>query len=252
MADCKEHIEKHIRFFYSTFSSLTSFREKLVKDNEYTILGLKNKLLKIDFCLGKPLLELQDDTYNYVSDLCKSYNRRNKIDELDMMDMLDALFFLIATKYRLSDKNTSIIHWLQKASAFNLNHLPEDSLTPYAMTYFRIMLDIINKATCPAIVTTDIKFSTDREFYALEEKNYQTLYVIIEDDLINANRMHSLYQRSNNSSLIPPIGYEDFSTLWYTLGKITIWQQLGIEIKNESLDGIFMKIFKKDKMFFDY
>lgn len=252
MADNKEYIEKHIRFFYSTFSSLTSFRENLIKDNEYTNFRLKQKLLKIDFCLGKPLLELQDDTYNYVYSLCKSYNRRKKLDELDMMDMLDALFFLIATKYRLSHKDTSIIYWLQKASGFNLHNLHEDSLILYTVTYFRLLLDIINKIACPTIVATNIKFSTDKEFYALKEKNYPILYAIIEDDLTNANRMSNLYQRSCNPSLIPPIGYEDFSTLWYTLGKITVWQQMGIEIKKEWLNGIFMKIFKKDRMFFDY
>lgn len=251
MADNKEHIEKHIRFFYSTFSSLTSFREKLVKDNEYANLKLKQKLLKIDFCLGKPLLELQDDTYNYVSSLCKSYNRRKKLDELDMIDMLDALFFLIATKYRLSPKDTSIIHWLQKSSGFNLHNLHEDSLILYTVAYFRLLLDVINKTASPTIVTSNIKFSINREFYALNEKIYPTLYAIIKDDLTNANRMYSLYQRSHNS-LILSIGYEDFSTLWYTLGKITMWQQMGIEIKKEWLDSIFMEIFKKDSMFFNY
>lgn len=251
MAENREHTEKHIRFFHSTFSLLTSFREKLVKDSKHTTLVSKQELLMIDFCLGKPLLELQCDTYNYVSDLCKSYNRRKKINELDMVDMLDVLFFLTSTKYRFSDNDTSIIYWLQKASAFNLDNLPEDSLTLYAVAYFRIMLDVINKATYPTIVATDIKFSTDKEFYALKEKNYPILHAIIEQDLTNSNRMQSFYQHSSKTQTMP-VGYQDFSTLWSVLGKITLWQQIGIEMKSKCLDDIFMKIFNKNRLFFDF
>ena len=83
MTGNKEHIEKHIRFFYSSSSILASFKEEIVKDKETTVLETKWKLLEIDFCLGKSLVELQKGTYNYVSDLCKSYNRRKRLNELD-------------------------------------------------------------------------------------------------------------------------------------------------------------------------
>lgn len=55
MIDNKEHI----RFFYSSFSVLASFKEGIVKDKENTALETKRKLLEIDFCLGKSLVALQ-------------------------------------------------------------------------------------------------------------------------------------------------------------------------------------------------
>lgn len=251
MTGNKEHIEKHIRFFYSSSSILASFKEEIVKDKETTVLETKWKLLEIDFCLGKSLVELQKDTYNYVSDLCKSYNRRKRLNELNMMKMLTAFFFLFATKHTLNNSNTSVVRWLQKASDFNLDNLLECDLILYAVTYFRIMLDICNKTTYPAIITTDVRFVADREFYALKDKNYSILYEIIEQDLTNANRMQSVYQRSSEP-LIKPVGYQDFSALWYVLGKISLWRQIGIEVRSECLDDIFIRIFNKKRMFFDY
>lgn len=251
MTGNKEYIEKHIRFFYSSSSILASFKEEIVKDKETTVLETKWKLLEIDFCLGKSLVKLQKDTYNYVSDLCKSYNRRKRLNELDMMKMLTAFFFLFATKHTLNNSNTSVVRWLQKASDFNLDNLLECDLILYAVTYFRIMLDICNKTTYPAIITTDVRFVADREFYALKDKNYSILYEIIEQDLTNANRMQSVYQRSSEP-LIKPVGYQDFSALWYVLGKNSLWRQIGIEVRSECLDDIFIRIFNKKRMFFDY
>lgn len=168
-----------------------------------------------------------------------------------MMKMLTAFFFLFATKHTLNNSNTSVVRWLQKASDFNLDNLLECDLILYAVTYFRIMLDICNKTTYPAIITTDVRFVADREFYALKDKNYSILYEIIEQDLTNANRMQSVYQRSSEP-LIKPVGYQDFSALWYVLGKISLWRQIGIEVRSECLDDIFIRIFNKKRMFFDY
>lgn len=242
--------KEHIRFFYSSSSALTSFKERIVKDKEYTILGTKRELLEIDFCLGKPLVTLQKDTYNYVSALCRSYNRRRRLNELDMMDILKAFFFLLATKRTLSTNNASIIHWLQKASHWNVDNLSECNLTLFAVTYFRLMLDICHSTTTSAITIPDVRFATDREFYALRDKNYPILYEIIEQDLTNANRMKSAYQRCGEHYKYQPIGYQDFSIIWYTLGKISLWQQLGIELKSECLDDIFIRTFNKKRMFF--
>ena len=243
--------KEHIRFFYSSFSILTSFKERIVKDKAYTILETKRKLLEIDFCLSKPLVALQKDTYSYVYALCKSYNRRRRLNGLDMMNILKAFFFLLATKQTSSNNNVSITRWLRKASNWNVDNLLDGDLTLYAVTYFRLILKMCNSTTIPAITTLNFRFAADREFYALKDKNYSILYEIIEQDLTNANRMQSAYQLSCGS-FTKPMGYEDFTIIWYTLGKIFLWQQLGMELKSECLDDIFIRIFNKKRMFFDY
>lgn len=247
MIDNKEHI----RFFYSSFSVLASFKEGIVKDKENTALETKRKLLEIDFCLGKSLVALQKDTHNYVSALCKSYNRRQKLNGLDMMNILTAFFFLFGTKQTLANNNVSIVRWLQKASDWNVDNQSECNLTLFAVTYFRLILDIFSKTTSPAIISSNIRFAADREFYALKDKKYSILYEVIEQDLTNANRMQSIYQRSREP-FTKPVGYQDFSILWYVLGKISLWQQIGIEMRSECLDDIFIRIFNKKRMFFDY
>ena len=248
MTDNKEHI----RFFYSSSYILTSFKERIVNDKAYTILETKRKLLEIDFCLGKPLVALQKDTYNYVSALCKNYNHRRRLNGLDMINVLKAFFFLFATKQTLANNNVSITRWLQKASYWNVDNLLKCDLTLYAVTYFRLIVKMCNITTIPAITTLNVRFEADREFYALKDTNYSILYEIIEQDLTNANRMENAYQRNGEPFAYQPIGYQDFSAIWYTLGKISLWQQLGIELKSECLDDIFIRIFNKKRMFFDY
>ena len=169
-----------------------------------------------------------------------------------MINVLKAFFFLFATKQTLANNNVSITRWLQKASHWNVDNLLECDLTLFAITYFHLIFNMCNRTIIPAIVPPKVEFAADREFAALKDKNYSILYEIIEQDLTNANRMENAYQRNGEPFAYQPIGCQDFSAIWYTLGKISLWQQLGIELKSECLDDIFIRIFNKKRMFFDY
>lgn len=66
--------------------------------------------------------------------------------------------------------------------------------------------------------------------------------------LVNINRMKSLYLNDNQTP--KTIGYQDFSNMYATIGKIRFWKMLGLDINDDIINEKFVDEFNKSFSFF--
>lgn len=241
---------KNIRFFYSNKEALMSFQNEIEDDNN--IEKLKRKI-QTNFCLGYSFQDLKAISIEYFS---LNVNRviENKGDEtFEYCDLLDSIFYLYITNFNFEENviktNFELLKKhinLDKKSKIKI----EQELLNYSKTYVLLIIEktLFGKIDNDLINKNSELLGFD-EFNSLFTKNNDPLYEVIKMDLASINRMKNLYKKN-----IPekPIGFQDFSNMFATLGKIEFWKKLDIKIDEIIIDELFINEFGKKSSYFTF
>lgn len=239
----------HIRFFYSTKALLISLKGEFDEESSNDLYNKKN-ILQLNFCLDHPLESLKDESLDYFIQSCYKYEKAKEFSSLDYFDLLDSLFFLVASNYNFKTKNKILFDSLN----ILINKIKiddEDELKNYSKVYLLILAEyLLNNNFNKNIIlgNKNILENLYDQFKGIIDADYQMLYDVVTMDLVNINRMKSLYLNDNQTP--KTIGYQDFSNMYATIGKIRFWKMLGLDINDNIINEKFIDEFNKSFSFF--
>jgi hypothetical protein len=239
----------HIRFFYSTKGLLNSLKSEFYEGTSKGLYEKKN-ILQLSFCLDHPLESLKDKSLDYFIQSCHKYEKAKEFSPLDYFDLLDALFFLVASNYNFKTENKILFASLNLL----INKIKiddDDELKNYSKVYLLILADyLLNNNFNKNIIlgNKNILENLFDQFKGIIDADYQMLYDVVTMDLVNINRMKSLYLNDNQKT--KTIGYQDFSNMYATIGKIRFWKMLGLDINDDIINQKFVDEFNKSFSFF--
>jgi hypothetical protein len=239
----------HIRFFYSTKGLLNSLKNEFYEGTSKGLYEKKN-ILQLSFCLDHPLESLKDKSLDYFIQSCHKYEKAKEFSPLDYFDLLDALFFLVASNYNFKTENKILFASLNLL----INKIKiddDDELKNYSKVYLLILADyLLNNNFNKNIIlgNKNILENLFDQFKGIIDADYQMLYDVVTMDLVNINRMKSLYLNDNQKT--KTIGYQDFSNMYATIGKIRFWKMLGLDINDDIINQKFVDEFNKSFSFF--
>lgn len=237
----------HIRFFYSDKQALELLKDKFLNDSEKDIYNTRN-IIQLNFCLDYPLELLKNDAYDYFIQFCNEHTK--EFSAVEYNDLLHSLLFLIASNYNLKDKNNKIQTILKLLN--NNIIIDDDELKNYAKVYIKIIINyfISNDLDRNYIKNNKNLFENlFDEFLGLIDKDYSILYDIISMELVNINRMKRQYFKIDK---LKTIGYQNFSDMYATIGKIKFWEMIGIKLDYSIINDRFESELGKDFKYFNF
>ncbi|MDR1452219.1 MAG: hypothetical protein LBI57_07840, partial [Helicobacteraceae bacterium] len=208
--------------------------------------------LQLNFCLNIPLIDLKNDSLNYLKDYCKLFEIKKSFSSIEYFNLIDSFFYLIATGYTYDNINEQCafcLEYLNKKVRIGKNEFKNSSKI-YLLLLYQYFLK-------KELIDISIIYKNKKclgEFYngfeGIADKNYLTLYNVIATELINANRMKRIYLNAKNKP--KGIGYQNFSSIFSTLGKIEFWRRIGIELDMDIVNKKFVIEFEKEFSYFKF
>ncbi|MFB9079340.1 hypothetical protein ACFFLS_05615 [Flavobacterium procerum] len=241
---------ENVRFFYSNKEVLTSFRNEVIERDDVEKL---KKNIQINFCLDYSFKSLKTISLEYFN-LCVGRVVKSKREEtFDYCDLLDSIFYLFVTDCDLKKNEVRNVFELLKAH-ITLNQQSkieiEEELLNHSKTYISIIIQhILNEKIDNQIINKNHELLGFDEFSALFNGNHEMLYDSVEMDLRSINRMRNLYKEKSPAK---PIGFQDFSNMFATLGKIEFWKRLNINLDQNRINQLFVNEFGKNLNYFSF
>ncbi|BDR57645.1 hypothetical protein [Xylocopilactobacillus apicola] len=241
----------HIRFFYSNKGLLNSLKKEFNNESNKDLNAKKN-ILQLDFCLDYPLESLKEESLDYFIQSCNKCENAKEFSSLEYFDLLDSIFFLVASNFNFETESTMLFDSLNALrNTIKIND--DDELKNYSKIYLLILVDYLLNKNFDKNIILDNKNVLENlfdQFKGLIDADCKKLYDVVAVDLTNINRMKSLYLDDDKSSKTN--GYQDFSNMYATIGKITFWKMLGLGIDDEIINEKFMDEFNKSFSFFNF
>ncbi len=244
----------HIRFFYSNEQDLLSAKNKfLVKDSQYRNIDDVRNILHLNFCMGFPLHDLAGCSLEYIKMWCLRFKRNKNVSSVDYFDLLDSFFYLMATGHQIkaSDK------WLVSFSRCFSEKVFLDGEDDFENRSKVYLLLIQNYTLQQGIDLPKLIYENEnrlgsyyKEFVGLINKDSSELYTLLSAELRSCNRMKQYYERNKNAEFC--VGYQDFSSILSVLGRLRLWEAMGLKLDDIIVNEIFNKEFDKDISFFDF
>lgn len=245
-------MDNNIRFFYSSKEELIALKAKKNAELDNNCLDVDLSIIQLEFCMGTPLHSMQNHVYNYTNRILNKYIRESKPD-LDLFNVLDSVFYLIATGYPIQLDNAILDLIKEVVNLYRIKD--DDDFTSYSLAYLFIISHLneeLNIANYTRYCLNNIiKNKSDyfEEFDALKYKKIDFLYLLVEQELQNVNRMKNYYLRFDvikNRT----VGYQDFTSILSLVGKLCLWTKIGVLLEYNSLNRIFVHVLEHDICFF--
>ncbi|WP_281323355.1 hypothetical protein [Flavobacterium aestivum] len=241
---------ENIRFFYSNREALISFQNE-IKGSD-TIEKLK-KEIQLKFCLDYSFQNLKTISLEYFSLYVDKIIKNKEEETFEYCDLLDSIFYLFITNCNFKENDIKDKFELLRAH-INFDKQSkieiEDELLNYSKTYISLIIQkvLFGEINDPIINENSELLGYD-EFNAPPTKHDAMLYEVIKMDLASINRMKNLYKKN---PLTEPVGFQDFSNMFSTLGKIEFWKKLDTNLDKNIIDQLFINEFGKSLNYFSF
>ena len=247
MVENSSVLQTHIRFFYSQKASLEALKQHITEENIYRKMYQQ---LKIDFCLDKPLISLQEQSLAYFRALSERYVLKKKRSVLDNYDLLDSIFYLFASGYDMEKEKT--IQTFLKDLQGTMKFQTKDTLESYTKVYLALIAHyLLARQLDTTYIQKNIAILGDMypefEFFLHMDESLACNRLAM--NLSSIHRMKRIYHQPSQPKTT---GYLDFANLFSTLGKIVFWKKVGLSLSEASLDELFVNEFNKEVAYFRF